>query len=457
MFPRARALHVLALVSGSLAQVQQFLWGFTDSLSTSLPVCGSLPIMVTPAAVPGTPPFYMLAFAEGSAPTTQRIGTNASALSWTVDHPVGSKLILEVVDAHGASGGADIPLYAVVAGSTTACLPHAPANDFVVTSTTPSGGTLNTCDPWNLFVKGGKPPYNVTIAALNSTGVTNLTMAPTDTVFQYINRADPGSQMIAAISDSTGRWATGSPFVRTNGTADVTCAGRGSIGGNNDTIPFTLPPISSPSASPSLPPDSGSTHKSSAAIIGGAVGGAAVLLLLLAALAFLLCRKRDRNRTRTHDAKLLGTPPPVPFLTLTTPHRATASSVNLASPIDGADATPTPFLVADSGSRWSKSTPPTSDGSGHSRTGSAGSPSAVINMRELPPPYVTNHVPLPAGAAAAATFGADEGEWSPYSGSASPRAPSSSGASASEPGMAGVGAGTRSKSRRDLKGPGVAI
>ncbi|KAF7329619.1 hypothetical protein MKEN_00224900 [Mycena kentingensis (nom. inval.)] len=379
-----RALRVLALVPGSLAQAQQFFWGFNSSLTTSLPVCSELPLTVTPGAASGVPPFYMLAFAEGAAPTTQLIGKNASSLSWTVDHPVGSKLILGVVDAHGTSGGVDIPLYAVVAGSSTACLPPATATDFVVTSTTPHGDMLNTCDPWNLLITGGTPPYSVSIAALNASDVTNITMAATDTVFQYINRADPGSQMIAAISDSTGRWATGSPFVRTNGTTEFDCAGRESIGGTNDTIPISLPPADSESSS--------NNSRPVAAIIGAAVGGAALLLILLAALGVLFYR----TRALTREAKLYrGAPPPVPVPFLTIPSPASGEGL-------------TPFVLPDSGSRWSKGTPtpkPTSASPSDGRR----SPSTIT--RELPPPYayVTHGHPLPPGAASAS--GGTQSSW----------------------------------------------
>jgi hypothetical protein len=36
--------------------------------------------------------------------------------------------------------------------------------------------TLTTCQPWGLTIKGGTPPYNLTLAAVNSPVVTNVTM-----------------------------------------------------------------------------------------------------------------------------------------------------------------------------------------------------------------------------------------------------------------------------------------
>ncbi|KAJ7063855.1 hypothetical protein C8F01DRAFT_36523 [Mycena amicta] len=200
----ARAIQVL-LLSGVLVLAEQtFQWGFTNSVSNSLPLCGKLPISITPlpnapANATGVPPYYLISFAVGSssAPMTSLIGTNASVVDWTVRHPVGSQLILEVVDSTGASGGIDVPLYGVIAGTTSQCLPPRSSQaPFTVSSLTSNGATLNTCDLWTLFFKGGKPPYTVTIAALNTPDVTNMTLGPMDTKLEWPNRADPGSQMI---------------------------------------------------------------------------------------------------------------------------------------------------------------------------------------------------------------------------------------------------------------------
>lgn len=62
-------------------------------------------------------------------------------------------------------------------------------------------GRLRTCQPWELRIKGGVPPYNVTLAALGSPVITNVTVGLGDDIFTYINRADPGTKMIAVVSD----------------------------------------------------------------------------------------------------------------------------------------------------------------------------------------------------------------------------------------------------------------
>ena len=43
---------------------------------------------------------------------------------------------------------------------------------------------------------GGSMPYNITISALNSTVVTNLTLGPTNDVLTYINRAEPNGEFL---------------------------------------------------------------------------------------------------------------------------------------------------------------------------------------------------------------------------------------------------------------------
>ncbi|KAJ7143973.1 hypothetical protein C8R44DRAFT_558263, partial [Mycena epipterygia] len=184
--------------------------------STSLPSCKALPMTAEALIAHGVPPFYMIAFAVGGAPTTTLIGTNESELKWTVDHPVGTRLLLGVVDSKGTSGGIDAPLYQVTQGATSDCISSAQAEpQFTISANVTD--VLSTCQPWGLTIRGGTPPYNLTLAVLNASGVTNVTLGANDSVYTYINRAEPDLQMIASASDVNGRWATGSPFVRTQG------------------------------------------------------------------------------------------------------------------------------------------------------------------------------------------------------------------------------------------------
>ncbi|CAK5263604.1 unnamed protein product [Mycena citricolor] len=216
-----------------------FAWGFGGpDLSTELPSCRSIPINIlrnvhinTSETSLGIPPYFMGVFAIGGTPSVTPIGSNASSLSWTVDQPIGTKLLLTVFDGTGSSGGVPPLLYEVVAGSTTQCsTPASTEPAFTVTANVTD--SLATCAPWGLTIVGGQPPYNITIAALNSPVITNVTMGPNFDQFTYINRAEPASKLIAAVSDVNGRWATGTPIVTTVGSTNADCPGLNSVPGH---------------------------------------------------------------------------------------------------------------------------------------------------------------------------------------------------------------------------------
>jgi len=164
---------------------------------------------------------------------TTLIGTDENNLSWTVTQPVGSQLLLSVVDANGSTGMV-LNKMNVTAGQTTQCVTAPLASpSFIVTANVTND--LQTCQPWGLTVKGGTPPYTITLAAPNSPTVTNVTLPYGDGTFTYINRASPNGQLMGAISDFTGRWATGTPIVDTRGSDDTTCTGLVSSSGNSTT------------------------------------------------------------------------------------------------------------------------------------------------------------------------------------------------------------------------------
>ncbi|KAF7358402.1 hypothetical protein MVEN_00890400 [Mycena venus] len=269
--------------------IQTYNWGFTGSQTGSnLAACATIPLGVFPGSQQstGVPPYYMMAFPVSGTPMTSLIGTNASALEWTVAFPVGTLLLLGVVDSLGTSGGIDTGVYTVVGGSTTQCIPSDSRPAFTITSNLTSGSTLSTCDGWQLSIQGGTPPYKVTLAPSNSADVVNVTLRPNDSVFNYLNQSPPGSQLLGAVSDSTGRWATDGPTVQTSGSKDTTCNGLSSSSG-----PATSSsPVNSPSDSPAA--HSGISRKT-IAIIGGSVGGA---VLLLALAAVFLCARHRRDR-----------------------------------------------------------------------------------------------------------------------------------------------------------------
>ena len=55
---------------------------------------------------------------------------------------------------------------------------------------------LATCKAWGLRASGGTPPYNITLAAVNSPVVTNITLPSGDDVFTWIDRALPNTQIL---------------------------------------------------------------------------------------------------------------------------------------------------------------------------------------------------------------------------------------------------------------------
>ncbi|KAH6902616.1 hypothetical protein BKA70DRAFT_1518243 [Coprinopsis sp. MPI-PUGE-AT-0042] len=174
---------------------KQFQWKFTNDLGI---LVQSWDITLNDTF--GIPPYYMLSFEIDSTPQTQFIGTNNRTLEWTVRHPPGSKLLLGVVDSTQSSGGIPPRLFNVVAGSSTDCVvTSSPDSDFTVTANITE--TLNTCEPWGLTIKGGIQPYNISLPAVDSPFTTNLTVLPGFDHFTYINRASPGTQLIAGKSD----------------------------------------------------------------------------------------------------------------------------------------------------------------------------------------------------------------------------------------------------------------
>ncbi|KAJ7673604.1 hypothetical protein B0H17DRAFT_168797 [Mycena rosella] len=282
------SLAPLLLVFIPLIRAQgglMFEWGFAEGwVSSSLASCRTFPITADPVIAHGTPPFYMMAFAVGGTPTTTFIGTNESHLAWSVHHPIGTQLVLGVVDSNGHSGGIDKPLYTVTEGSTTECLPEA-ATEPVFKISANVTDALDTCEPWGLTIEGGAPPYTLTLAALNSPDVRNITLGPNDTVYTYINRADPGTHMIASASDRNGRWATGSPLVRTQGSADVNCLGLVSSSSNGTSIAQRAPSSQSMSRRTRI-----------AIIVAAAMGS---LLLCGLGICAMQCRRWLHSRHQT--------------------------------------------------------------------------------------------------------------------------------------------------------------
>ncbi|KZS96772.1 hypothetical protein SISNIDRAFT_285788 [Sistotremastrum niveocremeum HHB9708] len=145
----------------------------------------------------------MRAFEANGTTTTSFIGTDPNNLSWKVNHPAGSNLILQVIDSNGNSGGVAPDLYNVIPGSSSSCH-HPPLNTSLalVPQITPSKTTLNTCDPLLLAILGGTPPYTLSIAITDALTSPNLTIPPGEDQYLWIDRAPPNNYLIAAACDS---------------------------------------------------------------------------------------------------------------------------------------------------------------------------------------------------------------------------------------------------------------
>lgn len=83
----------------------------------------------------------------------------------------------------------------IEAGQTTQCVVQPQTTpEFSMTANVTAD--LNTCQPWGLTVKGGVPPYIITLLQPNSPVVTNASIGLGDDRFTYINRADTGSTLV---------------------------------------------------------------------------------------------------------------------------------------------------------------------------------------------------------------------------------------------------------------------
>ncbi|RDB22407.1 hypothetical protein Hypma_010516 [Hypsizygus marmoreus] len=361
------------------AQSTSFSWSFSQNVGTNLPECSSLAVSV-PATNTATA-FYMIALAVDGVPTTSLIGTNKDNLAWVVDQPTGTGLMLYLVASNGDTGAIPSSLYTVTAGQSKSCLPSSSSNFKVVAS--PSA-ELSTCDKWNLTMSGGAPPYNVVLAALDSPHVTNITMPASDNLYSYINRASPNGSLLAAISDSNGRWAAGTPLVKTKGSTATDCGGLLSTSGIAPISNITTTTMSG-NTSPTNTTNPSNTSESNSktpVIVGVCVSIGCVLLI--GALAFWLYRHRRKTHMDLEPRSFKETTTsPVSISTSETGHAANGNGYTIlaptrtgkfsAPPASHASTTATSGLFTEGG------------GSSNEPTASGSTPTSVTRERGLPP------------------------------------------------------------------------
>ncbi|KAJ7208605.1 hypothetical protein GGX14DRAFT_566821 [Mycena pura] len=280
-------LATLALAPAAQAQSAGFRWQFTDSAPTFFTTCDLVSVTVSPETTGGAglgmPPYYMMSFPAGGTPLTELIGTNASDLKWVPRHPDNTQLMLMVIDSNGTSGGVKPTLFNMRTGTSTSCLAP-PTPDFSTFNISGNSTVVSTCEPWGLRIDGGEPPYTVILASTGWNFPTNVTLGPMDSVFTFINRAAPMQHLLAAVTDATGRWASGIPLVKTIGSWDTECTGMVSSSGTD---------LSFISSSPS----SRSTDMHRRTVIASLIVAALILLCLAGILVWWW-----RRRRRAHNA-----------------------------------------------------------------------------------------------------------------------------------------------------------
>ncbi|OBZ72846.1 hypothetical protein A0H81_07009 [Grifola frondosa] len=280
-------LTLQVLIPRCEAQSQAFQWKFAgNSFSSELQACTNLTIEIQPlnssTTSIGTPSYSLLAFELGGVPTTTALGSNVSQLApWQVNHRIGASLLLTVVDGDGNIGGFPPNLF-TVAGNDASCLPPMSlAQSIRITPNVTS--SLSTCQQWGLSITGGAKPYNLSIAAVNSPVLTNVTMGPSDDHFTYIDRANPGTQLIAAVVDANGQWSVATDAVSTTGSSDISCTGLVSLSGSSAGI-----------ADAPASPKSSSAKNHTTAIALGIVFGLVVSLILAAVGGWWWWRRKRR-------------------------------------------------------------------------------------------------------------------------------------------------------------------
>ncbi|THU98074.1 hypothetical protein K435DRAFT_965116 [Dendrothele bispora CBS 962.96] len=377
-----RLLSFLSLFLAKAVRCQDppevtFNWGFSDETfesSPSLPACQSFDITIVPLdsnnVTPRTPPFYMNSIALGGTPRTTAIGTNENSLSWTLDHPIGTELILQVVDAKGSSGGIAPLKYTVVNGEKSSCIVNEQnSNDFTISSN------------------------------LNGPDLTNVTMPADADAYTYINHGTLPWMLAAAVSDATGKWASGTPSIAPLNSSGTDCGGLVSSSGN-------ATELDQPTGS-ATPGSNDERDSQKQTTIAAGVTVPVGVLLIAGLLGCLYWRRRTQDREKdsspapnTHEpdisvksAQTLNTPSfgyPGGRNTVMSGSASSAASYNLRSEVDSSN-------LADKTGSIGGTWPAISSSSGVRASGSMIQPSGggvIVQrrdsedvVRELPPPY----------------------------------------------------------------------
>ncbi|KAM0745612.1 hypothetical protein T439DRAFT_177060 [Meredithblackwellia eburnea MCA 4105] len=162
---RKMLVLVGAVLFEALAQAAQtpttanysFWFQTQDDGNKMIPQCASwkFTTLDNPGAVTSpSPPYYLQVAPENGLVITQEI-TNSIGGSgnWTANYPVGTNMILAMIDADGNTGGS-VGNYSIVTGS-TGCTTALKATSLSFTTNPAS----NPCDAMNLTITAGTAPF----------------------------------------------------------------------------------------------------------------------------------------------------------------------------------------------------------------------------------------------------------------------------------------------------------
>lgn len=290
------------------AQQSSFQWGFNDWTSTTLPQCQPLALYVNDAigTVKAAPPYYLTVFEENGISTTSSVGSQIGSLSWTVNHLVGSRLVLTMFDSNGNSGGVLTEIYTVAGtktGTNASCIPSAASPAISVTSNATS--KINTCDLVQFSISGGKKPYTVSIAETNSEVPFNNTMGSNDNTYSWVNNLTPGNQVIVSVFDFNGNYGQSSQLMALSGSSNTHCAIASSSSSSNNN---TSNPGNGNGKSGNSDQDNGGSGNNSkqgsskTGIIAG-VAIAAFFAIFFGLIAWFFLRRRQRNQTGLRESR----------------------------------------------------------------------------------------------------------------------------------------------------------
>ncbi|KAG9035207.1 hypothetical protein FS842_003734 [Serendipita sp. 407] len=280
-----------------------FTWGFTLTDDITLHSCTAVGIdtgrdeSMNDATVQPSPPYTMIAYPENGVPIASPLGSTGKNMQWVPQFAAGTKVLLNVVDSLGNSGGVSRVSYIVGSGP-AGCVPSNSNSNLKITITS-SGNSLQTCDTLPIRIEGGTKPYTISLASTDSNSAFNTTLDASNDYFQWINKAPPNQELIASVSDSTGRYAVSSQIFNTAGATDTSCLGKQDAqsvfggttsSGSSGTSLTSSSPSSSATATPGDTPG-----KSSKNLTGAIIGTIVAMLVIFGIIAYFFFRRRNQR------------------------------------------------------------------------------------------------------------------------------------------------------------------